>query len=364
MDNRIHNFNAGPATLPLPVLEKAQEEFLSMPGLGMSVFEISHRSSVFDEILAGTQSNLRKLYGIPDNYRILFLQGGALLQFSMVPINFLRGAEKPSDYIVTGSWGEKSVKEAKREGEVNIAWDGKAESYTHTPSPSELKLSGDSAYIHFTSNETIEGIQFASEPESGKVPLICDMSSDFLSKLLPIERYGLIYAGAQKNAGPAGTTIVIIREDMLERVPENQHSMLDYRLLAEKNSALNTPPVFAIYMVKLVTDWLLDEIGGLKKMSKLNSGKAKLLYDVIDQNPEFYRGHACTDSRSKMNVIFRLPSEEQEAEFIKEAEQANLHGLKGHRSVGGIRASIYNAMTLEGVKILRDFMLDIASRQT
>jgi phosphoserine aminotransferase len=276
----------------------------------------------------------------------------------MVPINFLRGTGKPADYILTGSWGEKAIQEAAREGSAQVAWNGKAENHVRAPQQEELDLDPNAAYAHFTSNETIQGVEFPSEPDTGTVPLICDGSSDFLSRPIAVERYGLIYAGAQKNAGPAGVTIVIIRDDLLERVPDNLPAMLDYRLQAKNKSLYNTPPAFAIYIVMLVTRWLLEQIGGLEKMAALNREKAALLYDAIDRSEGFYRGHARPDSRSMMNVTWRLPSEELEKEFVKQAQPLGLYELKGHRSVGGIRASIYNAMPPEGVSALRDFMLE------
>jgi phosphoserine aminotransferase len=362
MEKRVYNFAAGPATLPLPVLEEAQRHLLSLPGVGMSVLEISHRSKWFDEIIETAEANLRRLLNIPDHYQVLFLQGGASLQFSMVAMNFLRNSGTSADYIVTGSWGEKAIQEARREGPARMAWNGKAENYVRVPQQAELDLDPNVAYVHFTSNETIQGVEFQVEPEVGDVPLICDSSSDFLSRPIPIERYTLIYAGAQKNAGPAGLTIVIIRDDLLERVPDNMHVMLDYRLQAKNKSLYNTPPVFSIYITMLVTRWLLEEIGGLEKMAAINRQKAQLLYDAIDHSDGYYRGHARPDSRSLMNVTWRLPSEALEQEFVKQAEAHGLYELKGHRSVGGIRASIYNAMPLEGVQALRDFMIEFQER--
>lgn len=361
MAQRVWNFSAGPGMLPLSVLEEAQRDLLALPGVGMSVLEISHRSKWFDAIIEEAEQNLRELLRIPSHYKVLFLQGGASLQFAMVPMNLLGGGS--ADYIVTGSWGEKAYKEAVKVGKARLAWNGKAENYTRIPRPDELELDPNAAYVHFTSNETIQGVQFPAEPPVGDRPLVCDASSDFLSRPIPIERYALIYAGAQKNAGPAGVTIVIIREDMLARTPENMPAMLDYRLQAENRSLYNTPPVFAIYMVMLVTRWLRDTIGGLERMYQINREKANLLYEVIDQSEGFYRGHAHPEYRSLMNVTWRLPSEELEKEFLKEAEAHQLYELKGHRSVGGCRASIYNAMPLEGVRALREFMLDFWRRK-
>jgi phosphoserine aminotransferase len=322
--------------------------------------EISHRSKPFTRIIDEAEANLRKLLAIPDGYRVLFLQGGARLQFAMVPMNLLCGSGKTADYIVTGSWGKTASQEAQLQGAVRKAWDGKDVEYRRTPRAGELDLKSDAAYVHITSNETIEGVQFAEEPEVGDVPLVCDSSSDFLCRPVPVERYGLLYACAQKNGGPAGVTIVVIREDLLERTPKNTPTMLDYRKLAEAKSLLNTPPTFAIYMVKLITEWLLGEIGGLEAMHQRNREKAARLYEVVDGSGGFYSGHANPACRSIMNVTFRLPNVELEAQFLKQAEGRGLCQLKGHRSVGGCRASIYNAMPPEGVEALRDFMLDFA----
>ncbi|MCL4694873.1 MAG: 3-phosphoserine/phosphohydroxythreonine transaminase, partial [Candidatus Hydrogenedentes bacterium] len=349
MAQRVYNFSAGPAALPLPALEEAQKNLLVYPGAGASIMEISHRSKQFAEVLAGAKDNVQKLLNLPENYKVLFIQGGASLQFSMIPMNFL-GEGKSADYILTGSWGNKALKEAKKSGTVNVAWNGKEEGFNRLPQQDELKLDPKAAYCHFTSNETIEGVEFFVEPETGDVPLVCDASSDILSRPLPIEKYGLIYAGAQKNIGPSGVALVIIRDDLLARVPEGLPSMLDYKIAADNDSLYNTPPCFAIYMIKLVTQWLLDDIGGLEEVASLNKKKARLLYTMIDGSGGFYRGHAVKEARSVMNVTWRLPSEELEQQFVKEATAAGMHGLKGHRSVGGIRASIYTAMTLEGVE--------------
>ncbi len=353
-DTRVFNFAAGPAVLPEPVLLQAQRDLYCYPGAGASMLEISHRSKAFDEVIESAASNIAKLLGLPDGYHVVFLQGGASLQFSMVPMNLLGGGR--ADYVVTGSWAKKALAEARREGEANVAWDGKESNYSRMPASQELRLTEGAAYVHITSNETIQGIEFPTEPDTGDVPLVCDASSDFLSRPLDISRYGLIYAGAQKNVGPAGVTIVVIREDMLERIPDGLPTMLDYRTYTANKSLYNTPPVFAIYMVRLVTDWLLNEIGGLSAMYERNREKAALLYQAIDSSDGFYRGHAAPDSRSLMNVSWRLPSEELEKQFVAEARDAGLYELKGHRSVGGIRASIYNAMPCEGVVKLVEFM--------
>ncbi len=355
---RVYNFSAGPATLPLPVLEQAQQTFLALPEAGMSVLEMSHRSSWFTEIIETTEANIRKLYNIPGNYKVLFLQGGASLQFSMLSASFLRGSNTPADYVLSGSWANKAIKEAGKEGPTNIAWDGKPDNFVRVPKQDELSLTSGSPYMHVTSNETIQGVQWAQTPDAQGAPLICDMSSDFLSRPINVEDYAMIYAGAQKNAGGSGVTVVIIRDDMLEKVPDNMPSMLDYRLMAEKKSLYNTPPSYAIYIVMLVTDWLLNQIGGLQKMTQINQEKANLLYSVIDQSEGFYSGHAQEDSRSLMNVTWRLPNDDLQAIFLDQAKACDLYELKGHRSVGGIRASIYNAMTLKGVEALRDFMVE------
>lgn len=362
MEKRVYNFSAGPAVLPLPVLEKAQRELVCYPGAGMSVMEMSHRSDAFIEIMARTQRDLRQILGVPDNYKVLFLQGGGRLQFSMVAMNLLRGTGKAADYILTGSWGKDALKDAQREGETRVAWDGKEGNYNRVPSKAELKLDPNAAYVHYTINETIQGVQFPREPETGDVPLVCDASSEFLSRPVPVAKYGLIYACAQKNAGPAGVTIVIVREDLLARSAENLPGMLSYKVHADADSAFNTPPCFALYMVGLVVEWLRDTIGGLDKMHQLNQKKAARLYEVIDQSNGFYTGHAQPDCRSLMNVTFRLKNAELDKPFNKEAEAAGLVTLKGHRSVGGFRASIYNAMPAEGVEALRQFMLDFARK--
>ena len=359
-EQRLYNFSAGPAVLPLPVLKKAQEEFLCLPGAGASVMEISHRSKTFEAILDAAEANVRSLMNIPDNYRILFLQGGALLQFGMIPMNLLGG--KSADYIVTGSWSKKAVSEAKIVGKVNPLWDGKDFSYKRKPFASELKFSADAAYAYICSNETIEGVQYQDLPETGTVPLVCDASSDIFSKPVSIKDFGLYFACAQKNVGPAGVTLVVIRDDLLDRSPDTLPSLLHYKKIAEQKSMLNTPPCFAIYMVKLVTEWLLNDMGGLEKVHAFNKEKAALLYDAIDNSGGYYTGHAEKAYRSIMNVPFRLPSEDLDKKFESEAKSLGLITLAGHRSVGGLRASIYNAMPREGVTALCDFMGDFAKK--
>ncbi|MDX2029627.1 MAG: 3-phosphoserine/phosphohydroxythreonine transaminase [Blastocatellia bacterium] len=355
MTERIFNFSAGPAVLPESVLKQAQQDLFALPGVGMSVLEISHRSAPFEQIIKEAEEDLRKLVGIPDNYKVLFLQGGASLQFTMIPMNLLpKGAS--ADYILTGSWGQGAIKEAKKLGAVREAATTADTNFNRLPGAAEIQLDPNAAYAHFTSNETIFGVEFNDEPVAGDVPLVCDMSSNFISRPIDVAKYGLIYAGAQKNAGPAGATIVIIREDLLERTPENLPAMLDYRNLVKNGSMYNTPPCFAIYICGLVFKWALNEVGGLEKVRAQNEEKANLLYKAIDASDNYYRGHAEKDCRSLMNVTFRLPSEELEKKFIKEATAAGLDGLKGHRSVGGLRASIYNAFPKAGVEKLVAFM--------
>ncbi|HET9531427.1 MAG TPA: 3-phosphoserine/phosphohydroxythreonine transaminase, partial [Blastocatellia bacterium] len=302
MTERIYNFSAGPAVLPLAVLEEAQRDLIALPGVGMSVLEISHRSKTFDEIILGAEADMRKLAGIPDNYHVLFLQGGASLQFSMVPMNLMATGGK-ADYIITGSWSKKAMKEAKRVGEVNVAATTEAENFTRVPGPDEIKLDPGAAYVHFTTNNTIFGTEWKTEPETGDVPLVADASSDIFSHPLDVSKYGLIYAGAQKNLAPAGVTLVIMRDDLLARSPDSLPTMLNYNTHAKERSLYNTPPVFTIYVMRLVLKWLLDN-GGLEAMARHNEEKAALLYDRIDST-DFYRGHAVPESRSLMNVTFR-----------------------------------------------------------
>jgi phosphoserine aminotransferase len=359
MTERIFNFSAGPAVLPLPVLEEAREHMLSLPGVGMSVMEISHRSKTFDEIIGGAESGLRELMGIPEDYHVLFLQGGASLQFSMIPMNLLpEGAS--ADYVITGSWGKKALKEAKKQGRAGVAADMADGRYSRTPDDGELTLDPSAAYLHFTSNETIEGVEFKREPEAGQVPLVCDASSNICSRPVDVTKYGLIYAGAQKNLGPSGLTLVIVRDELIRRAPDGLHTMLDYRTHAENKSLYNTPNTWGIYILNLVCRWLKDR-GGLEGMGRENDAKAQLIYDCIDST-DFYRGHASAESRSAMNVTFRLPTEELEKLFTAEATAAGLDGLKGHRSVGGIRASIYNAFPREGVEALVAFMREFEKK--
>lgn len=355
---RVFNFSPGPAVLPLPVLEQAQAELLALPGVGSSILEISHRSPAFDRILEETLQGLRELLGIGADHEVVLLQGGASLQFSMVPMNLLRGQPGAADYVITGTWGGTAVKEARREGRVHVAWDGAATTYDRLPGAAEIRLSDAPAYVHLTSNETIQGVQWKADPDFGGVPVVCDCSSDFLSRPIDVARYGLIYACAQKNAGIAGVTVVIIRKDLLARSRDDLPPMLDYRTFVQNGSRPNTPPVFAIYILALVCRWIRDAMGGLPGMARHNAAKAKLLYDVLDGSGGFYAGHARADCRSDMNVTFRLPDEAAEKEFVKGAAARGLVDLKGHRSVGGIRASIYNAMPVAGVESLRDWMIE------
>lgn len=353
---RAWNFSAGPGTLPVPVLERARDELLEHPGAGASILEVSHRSPAFETVIEEAEANLRELLAIPPTHRVLFLQGGASLQFSMVPMNLLRTR---AAYVVTGSWGRRSVAEARKHGATDVVWEGAEGGLATVPARIEPS---DADYLHVTSNETIEGVELPDGFEPGEgAPLVCDASSDVLSRPIPVERYGLLYAGAQKNAGPAGLTLAIVREDVLKRVPEGLPTMLDYRTHAANRSLYNTPPVFAIYVLLLVTAWIRDEVGGLVRMRERNREKAGLLYEAIDASQGFYRGHAAPEARSLMNVTFRLPDEELERAFVAEAAGAGLLELKGHRSVGGIRASIYNAMPLEGVRDLCAFMGAFAS---
>ncbi|MBA3351091.1 MAG: 3-phosphoserine/phosphohydroxythreonine transaminase [Blastocatellia bacterium] len=357
---RIYNFSSGPAVLPVEVLERAQAEILSLGGAGMSVMEMSHRSKHFGNILESAESSLRDLMSVPANYKILFLQGGASLQFSMVPLNFLP-ADGVADYVVTGAWGAKAVAEASRCGNVAIVYNTEADGFRSVPDPSELRFTPDGAYVHYVSNETIDGVEFKYDLDGGGTPVICDASSNILSRPVDIEKYALIYAGAQKNIGPSGVTVVIIRDDMIERVPSGQHSQLDYRKIAENHSMANTPNTWGIYIIDLVCAWLKDQ-GGVSAMKTRNEEKAAVLYDCIDGSDGFYTAHANRNCRSVMNVTYRLPSPALDEMFCEEASAIGLDGLRGHRSVGGIRASIYNAFPRKGVEVLVDFMKDFAAR--
>ena len=360
MEKRIYNFAAGPAILPEPVLKEAQEQLWALPGVGMSILEISHRSKTFDRIIAEAKEGLKSLLGIGDDYSLLFLQGGASLQFSMVPLNLLV-KNKKADYIVTGSWSKKAVKEAKRVGTVNIAASTEDGNFKRIPKQEELKLDPQADYVHFTSNNTIYGTEWHKEPEVGNVPLICDASSDILHKKIDVNKYALIYAGAQKNIGPSGVTLVILRKDLLERSSDSLHTMLNYKTHVENDSLYNTPNTFGIYIIALVCKWL-KSIGGLDGMYKINKEKADVLYKCIDESGGYYKGHADKDSRSLMNITFNLATEELEKKLISEATAAGFDGLKGHRSVGGLRASVYNAFPKKGVEDLVSFMKDFQKK--
>ncbi len=353
MAERIYNFNAGPAALPLPVLEEIQREMLNFRGTGMSILEISHRSKPFESVLDDAIARIKRLLHLDDRYQVLFLQGGASLQFCMIPMN-LALPGKPLAYVNTGLWASNAIKQARIQGkDVTVVASSEDREYTYIPK--DFAAPPDAAYLHFTSNNTIRGTQWREFPEASDAPLISDMSSDIFSRTFDPQPLGLIYAGAQKNAGPAGVTLVIIRDDMLARVPKDLPTMLQYTTFSEKKSMFNTPPCFAIYVVNLVMKWLEETIGGLAKMEAINEQKARLLYEYLDCQ-DFYRGTAAPDSRSHMNVTFRLPTPEREEAFLKQATANGLGGLKGHRSVGGCRASLYNAVPLEAVQALVDFM--------
>jgi len=357
--HRIHNFSAGPAVLPMPVLEEVQRDMLSLPGVGMSVLEISHRSKTFDKIIGEAESDFRELSGLPSNYHVLFLQGGASLQFSMVPLNLLP-KDGSADYILTGVWSQKAADECRKLGRVNVIASSEGDKFRHIPKRDEIHPTQGAAYVHMTNNNTIYGTEWHYVPDVGDTPLVNDASSDIYSQPIDFSKFALVYAGAQKNLAPAGLTLVVVREDMLGHVPKGLPIMLDYGLQAKEKSLYNTPPAFAIYVFGLVMKWLKQQ-GGLKVMGERNERKANVLYAEIDRTG-FYRGHAVPDSRSWMNVTFRLPSEELEAKFAKEATTAGMDGLKGHRSVGGLRASLYNAFPEEGVAALVQFMKDFEQK--
>jgi phosphoserine aminotransferase len=359
MTQRIFNFNPGPAALPLVVLEKIRREMPDFQGSGMSILEVSHRSKVFEAVLDGAIERIKRLMGLDEHYRVLFLQGGASMQFAMVPMN-LAVAGKPLDYVDTGTWSTKAIKEALVLGkQVRVVASSEDKEFTYIPE--QIPINADAAYLHITSNNTIRGTQWRDFPDGGAVALVSDMSSDILSRRFDPRPFGLIYAGAQKNLGPAGVTLVIIREDMLDRAPKELSSMFKYSTYAKENSLYNTPPVFAIYVCALVLEWIEQTIGGMDEIEKMNRAKAALIYNYLDSQ-DFYRGTARNDSRSLMNVTFRLPTPDQESTFLAQAPKAGLGGLKGHRSVGGCRASIYNAVTLESVTALVNFMKDFVKK--
>lgn len=362
MAKRLYNFNPGPATLPLSVLKKAEGAIVDFLGLGMSILEISHRSGEFDGIMRDAEAGIREVANIPDNYKVLFLQGGASSQFFSVPMNLSPHGGSPA-YINTGAWSKKAIKEAKNlHPGTRVLMDTESDGlFTSVPSTGEVKVPADTPYLHITSNNTIFGTQWAEFPDSGDVPLIVDMSSDIFSRKLDISKFGMIYAGAQKNLGPSGVTLVIIRDDLIERCPDSIPTMVKYKTHVAKGSMFNTPPVFSIFILKLVIDWM-KENGGLGKMEEVNIKKGELLYGIMDEMQGFYRGTAEKNSRSLMNVTMRLPSEDLEKQFIAEAASAGFHGLKGHRSVGGIRVSMYNALPLEGIEKLVAFMGEFAGK--
>jgi len=353
MSRRLFNFSAGPGVMPEPVLEQAAAEMLSWHGRGLSVMEMSHRGTEFIEIAERAEASLRALLGVPEGYRVLFLQGGATLQFAMVPLN-LRAPGASADYVLTGQWSKKAIEEARRSGAVRVVASGEGSRFTAIPPSAQWACDPAAAYLHYTSNETIGGVQFAEVPASGTVPLVCDMSSDILSRPVDVSRFGLIYAGAQKNIGPAGLTVVIVRDDLLGRAPPDLAAMLDYRVQADSGSMYNTPPTWAIYVAGLVFDWIAS-LGGLEGMQQRNRAKADLLYAALDAT-EFYRCPVARADRSVMNIPFTLREAALDARFLVGAEQAGLVQLQGHRSVGGMRASLYNAMPIEGVRALVDYM--------
>jgi len=354
MSNRVFNFNAGPATLPLEVLEKVRVEFLDYGGTGMSIIESSHRSPEFDAVNNDAMALGLELLGLDDSYKVLFLGWGASTQFAMVPLNLLTEG-KTAAYVDTGSWASKAMKEGKKVGNVHLAGSSKGQNYTRIPKPSEINFPKNADYLHVTSNNTIFGTQYHEFPETGDVPLVCDMSSDIASHQLDFKKFSLIYAGAQKNLGPAGVTVVVIKKDLLSRSPENLLTMLNYNTHADKDSLFNTPPAFGVYVVKLVFEWIKQQ-GGIAAVGKINAAKKDMIYGLMDANPDYFKGTVEPASRSWMNLTMRLPSEELEKKFIAETKAAGLVGLKGHRSVGGIRVSMYNAMPTEGVEKLASFM--------
>ena len=351
-EGRIYNFSAGPSMMPLPVLEKAAAEMTNYGGSGMSVMEMSHRSKYYDDIINGAQDVLRRVYNIPDNYRILFMQGGATMQFSAVPLNLMVTGK--ADYAITGNFARNAYKEAKKFGDIHIAATSEADNFTWVPTPDQLDIRPDADYFYICANNTIFGTEWHYDPNAGDVPVVADMSSNILSKPVDISKYGIIYAGAQKNMGPAGMAVVIIREDLMGHYRENMPVLLDYQLMADKNSMYNTPPTYSIYMMKLVTEWV-EQMGGLEAMAKNADLRSSMLYDYLDST-DFYKGAAQKASRSRMNVTFRTGNDELDKKFIQESIDAVMTNLKGHRLVGGMRASIYNAMPIEGVEYLIDFM--------
>jgi phosphoserine aminotransferase len=353
--NRL-NFSGGPGALPEVVLEQTQQAIAEVPGVGLSILGISHRSDWFIAMVAELEQNLRSLLNIGPDYHIIFMQGGATQQFSMIAMNWLKRSAVPAEYLNTGYWSSKALADARRIGDIRLLWDGAEHGFNRLPQQHELEFAEDAAYFHYISNETVEGLQFHYVPGRADVPRICDMSSDFLSQPFDINQYALVYAHAQKNLGPAGVTVVVVRDDLVRSAPDRMPGFLDYRTQIQAHSNYNTPPVFAIYVVYLVTQWLLNEIGGLQNMDSLNRRKAELLYGILDDYPDFFRCKAALRDRSRMNVVFNLPNAELEQQFLRESAAAGFSGLAGHRSVGGIRASLYNGMSYQAVEELVGFM--------
>lgn len=358
--DRIWNFNAGPAAVPLEVLEKVHEEWFNCRGTGMALLEWSHRGKEYDAYHNNVVALVKKILGLDDSFHVLFLQGGASLQFAMIPMNFLLPG-RTADYINTGTWASKAIKEAKPLGSVNVAFDGKVENYMRLPHQDEMKLSEDPCYFHCTSNNTIKGTQWFTFPDVGNTPIVCDMSSDIMSHEIDASKFSLIYAGAQKNLGPSGVTLVIIRDDFYKTARTGMPTMLEYKTHVDENSMYNTCPTFAIYFMGLVLEWILEN-GGLKGMEARNRAKAETLYGFMDAHSDFYRGPVDKGSRSWMNICMRLPSEELEDKFVKEAKAAKMVGIKGHRSVGGIRFSCYNAVPPEAVDAAVAFMKEFMAK--
>jgi phosphoserine aminotransferase len=357
------NFSGGPGALPESVLQQVREAVIEVPGAGLSILGISHRSDWFAAVVAELEANIRALLGLADDYHVLFLQGGATHQFSMVPMTLLPGKTQPADYVHTGYWSGKAIQEARKAGPIRVVWSGANCNFRHLPGDDELAFAADAPYLHYVSNETVEGVQFHRVLGHDAVPRICDMSSDFLAQPCAANRFALIYAHAQKNLGPAGVTIVLIRDRLLADVPENLPGFLDYRSHVATHSNFNTPPVFAIYVVLLVTRWLINDIGGVDAMAQINRSKAARLYEAIDGSDGFYRGKAEPRDRSTMNVAFELATADMTARFLAAAQAAGFSGLAGHRSAGGLRASIYNALTLSAVEMLAEFMEEFRRRE-
>lgn len=358
---RIYNFSAGPSMLPVEVLEKAASEMLDYNGSGMSVMEMSHRSKVYDGIIKETEAKFRKIMGVPDNYKVLFLQGGATLQFAMVPLNLLTGSGK-ADYVVSGNFSNNAYKEAQKFGTINLAGTSKADNFAHIPQQDELTLDPEADYVHICTNNTIYGTTWKYIPETGNVPIVADMSSCILSEPVDVSKYGMIYAGAQKNMGPAGLTVVIIREDLAGKTQPKTPVMLDYKVMIDNDSMYNTPPTYGIYILKLVLEWI-EKLGGLTEMENINRAKAKVLYDFLEES-KMFKSTVLERDRSMMNVTFKTGDEALDDKFVKESKAAGFENLKGHRAVGGMRASIYNAMPTEGIVKLVEFMREFEARNS